>query len=110
MISAAGENGHDMTLEVYHSIIGLSVEATRTLPSEHFGRRFDFEVFWATAAKQFYEMAGSQLYLKAGVVDLLDFLNDFCLPRAIATSSSHEHVRHHLAQHGLLDRFHIIVA
>jgi hypothetical protein len=54
MISAARESGHDMKLEVYHSIIGLSVEATRALLSEHFGRRFDFEVFWATASKQFY--------------------------------------------------------
>ena len=52
-------------LEVYHSTIGLSVEATRTLLGEHFGRRFDFEVLWETASKQFYEMAGSQLYLKA---------------------------------------------
>jgi beta-phosphoglucomutase-like phosphatase (HAD superfamily) len=110
MISAARESGHDMNLEVYHSIIGLSVEATRTLLSEHFGRRFDFEVFWATASKQFYEMAGSQLYLKAGVVDLLDVLDDLYLPRGIATSSSHEDVRHHLAQHGLLDRFEAIVA
>ena len=110
MISAARESGHDMNLEVYHSIIGLSVEATCALLSEHFGRRFDFEVFWATASKQFYEMAGSQLYLKAGVVDLLDILDDLYLPRAIATSSSHEDVRHHLAQHGLLDRFEAIVA
>jgi beta-phosphoglucomutase-like phosphatase (HAD superfamily) len=110
MISAARESGHDMKLEVYHSIIGLSVEATRALLSEHFGRRFDFEVFWATASKQFYEMAGSQLYLKAGVVDLLDVLDDLYLPRAIATSSSREDVRYHLAQHGLLERFQIIIA
>jgi HAD superfamily hydrolase (TIGR01509 family) len=110
MISAARESGHDMKLEVYHSIIGLSVEATRALLSEYFGRRFDFEVFWATASKQFYEMAGSQLYLKAGVVDLLDVLDDLYLPRAIATSSSREDVRYHLAQHGLLERFQIIIA
>jgi beta-phosphoglucomutase-like phosphatase (HAD superfamily) len=110
MISAARESGHDMKLDVYHSMIGLSVEATRALLSEHFGRRFDFEVFWATASKQFYEMAGSQLYLKAGVVDLRDVLDDLCLPQAIATSSSREDVRYHLAQHRLLDRFQIIVA
>jgi HAD superfamily hydrolase (TIGR01509 family) len=55
-------------------------------------------------------MAGSQLYLKAEVVDLVDVLDDLYLPRAIATSSNHEYVRHHLAQHGLLDRFQIIVA
>jgi hypothetical protein len=57
-ISAARESGHDMKLEVYRSIIGLFVEATRRLLSEYFGKGFDFEVFWATASKQFYEMAG----------------------------------------------------
>lgn len=36
MISAARESDHDMTLEVYHSIIWLSVEATRALLSEQF--------------------------------------------------------------------------
>src|SRR5262245_2946940 len=110
MISAARESGHDMKLEVYHGTIGLSVEATRTLLSEHFGKGFDFAAFWETASKQFYEMVGSQLCLKAGVVELLDVLDGLCLPRAIATSSHHEDVRRHLAQHGLLDRFQTIVA
>ncbi len=51
-----------------------------------------------------------QLCLKAGVVELLDFLDDAGLPRAIATSSRHEDVRHNLGLHGLLDRFQAVVA
>jgi HAD superfamily hydrolase (TIGR01509 family) len=110
VISAAREGGHELKLEVYHSTIGLSVEATRGLLSEQFGNGFDFEVFWATASRQFHEMAGSQLCLKAGVIDLLDVLDSLYLPRAIATSSRHEDVQHHLVLHGLIDRFHAIVA
>ena len=55
-------------------------------------------------------MAVLQLRLKAGVVELLDVLDELGLPRAIATSSRHEDVRHHLSAHGLLDRFRAIVA
>jgi HAD superfamily hydrolase (TIGR01509 family) len=51
-----------------------------------------------------------QLCLKAGLVELLDFLDDARLPRAIATSSRHEDVQHNLGIHGLLDRFETVVA
>jgi HAD superfamily hydrolase (TIGR01509 family) len=104
MISAAREMGHDMKLEVCHNTIGLSAKATRTLLIEHFGNGCDFEAFWATASRRVYEMADSQLGVKADVLD------ELYLPRAIATSSRHEDVLHHLAGHGLLDRFQIIVA
>jgi HAD superfamily hydrolase (TIGR01509 family) len=51
-----------------------------------------------------------QLRLKAGVIELLDFLDGAGLPRAIATSSRHEDVQHNLGLHGLLDRFETIIA
>jgi HAD superfamily hydrolase (TIGR01509 family) len=51
-----------------------------------------------------------QLCLKAGVVELLDFLDEAGLPRAIATSSRHEDVQFNLGAQGLLDRFETIIA
>jgi HAD superfamily hydrolase (TIGR01509 family) len=110
IIAAACDGGHEITLEFYHTTIGLSAEAFRGLVSDRFGKGFDFDGFWATASRRFYEMAASQLRLKAGVVELLDTLDAVRLPRAIATSSFHEDVQHHLAAHGLLDRFDAIVA
>lgn len=110
IISAACDGGHEMTLEFYHTTIGLSAEAFRALVSDRFGRGFDFDGFWATASRRFYKMAASQLRLKAGVIELLDTLDAVRLPRAIATSSSHEEVQHHLGAYGLLDRFDAIVA
>jgi HAD superfamily hydrolase (TIGR01509 family) len=110
IIAAACDGGLEITLEFYHTTIGLSAEAFRVLLSDRFGRGFDFDGFWATASRRFWEMAASQLRLKAGVVELLDTLDAVRLPRAIATSSSHEDVQHHLAAHGLLDRFDAIVA
>jgi len=44
------------------------------------------------------------------VLELLDHLDAAGLPRAIATSSRHVDVSHHLATHALGERFHAIVA
>ena len=55
-------------------------------------------------------MVDTRLRLKPGVLELLDVLDELRLPRAIATSSKHDTVRHHLAAHALHDRFHAVVA
>jgi HAD superfamily hydrolase (TIGR01509 family) len=109
-MEAAADGGHDMPLPFYLSTIGTPIEATRMAFIERFGKQFDFDVFWTIAKKRFYEMTDLQLRLKAGVVELLDLLDDARLPRAIATSSQPEDARHHLAAHGLLDRFQTVIA
>jgi HAD superfamily hydrolase (TIGR01509 family) len=109
VIAAATDGGHDIPLTFYLSTIGMSLDATRTAFRERCGDNFDFDLFWASAS-QFREMTKLQLCLKAGLVELLDFLDEVRLPRAIATSSRHEDVQHNLALHGLLDRFEIVIA
>jgi HAD superfamily hydrolase (TIGR01509 family) len=110
IMAAACDGGHDMPLTFYLTMIGLSVEATRALFKERFGKGFDFDGFWTRASERYWELAASHLRLKVGVVELLDLLDNLRLPRAIATSSLHEDVRHHLGAHGLLDRFQAVVA
>jgi hypothetical protein len=56
-------------------------------------KAFDFDGFWSAALRRFHEMAASQLRPKAGVIELLNVLDDIGLPRAVATSSSGEDVR-----------------
>jgi HAD superfamily hydrolase (TIGR01509 family) len=109
-MAAAADGGHDIPLALYLSTIGTPIEATRAAFSKHCGTEFDFDVFWPKAKKRFYALAQLQLCVKAGVVELLDLLDEAKLPRAIATSSRHEDVQHHLAACGLLGRFQIIVA
>jgi HAD superfamily hydrolase (TIGR01509 family) len=109
IMAAAADGGHDMPLPFYLSTIGMSGEASRLAFLERYGPEFDVDGLW-TAASRFYETTRLQLTLHAGVVELLDFLDDARLPCAIATSSRHEDVRHNLAAHGLLDRFQAIVA
>lgn len=109
-VGAAIESGYDMPLSFYLSMVGLSGEATRAQLCSHYGKNFDIDTFWAIASNRFRELTSAQPCLKAGVVELLDLLDEARLPRAIATSSSHRSVQRHLETHGLLGRFHAIVA
>jgi HAD superfamily hydrolase (TIGR01509 family) len=110
VMAVAADGGHDLPLEFYLSTIGMPLEATRAAFNEHYGKPFDFEFFWKIAKKRFDEMAKLQIALKAGVIELLDLLDDATLPRAIATSSRHADVQRNLAALGLADRFQTIVA
>jgi HAD superfamily hydrolase (TIGR01509 family) len=109
-MAAAADGGHDIPLAFYLSTIGTPLDATRLAFNEQFGKGFDFDAFWATASKRFHEMTKSQLSVKAGFIELLDFLDDVRLPRAIATSSRHRDVQHNLGLHALTGRFPTIVA
>jgi len=110
VMAAAIAGGHDIPLPFYLSTLGTPFEATRMAFTERYGQAFDFDAFWMAARKHFYETVDIQLRLKAGVVELLDILDSAGLPRAIATSSRHENVRHHLAALGLRDRFQTVIA
>ena len=109
VIAAAADGGHDISPAFYLSTIGMSVEATRAAFRERCGEDFDFDLFWTTA-EQFREITKLQQCMKQGLVELLDLLDSAGLPRAIATSSRHEDVRHNLGLHGLLHRFEIVIA
>ena len=110
VMEAAAEAGHDIPLAFYLSTIGMSGETSRLAFREYCGAAFDFDLFWTTATTRFHAAIESQLCLKPGVVELLDFLDHAGLPRAIATSSRHEDVRRNLAMRGLLDRFPTVIA
>ena len=109
-IAVAREAGHHLPIDFYLATIGLPGEATRARFGELFGAGFDFDAFWTASSTRFRQATAAQLYLKAGVLELLDLLDDLQLPRAIATSSRHEDARHHLDAHGLHDRFHAVIA
>jgi HAD superfamily hydrolase (TIGR01509 family) len=110
VMEAAADAGQDIPLAFYLSTIGMSGEVTRLAFREHCGETFDFDQFWTAATTRFHAAIKSQLCLKPGVVELLDFLDDAGVPRAIATSSRHEDVQRNLAVHGLLDRFPTVIA
>jgi HAD superfamily hydrolase (TIGR01509 family) len=107
---AAGEIGHEMTPTLFRRLIGLPWPESRALLLEHYGASFAVDMFVETWIGHFDIIVETRLTLKPGVVELLDTLDELDLPRAIATSSSHKTVRHHLSFHDLGARFHHVVA
>jgi HAD superfamily hydrolase (TIGR01509 family) len=110
MVKAAGELGHEFPLTLFLSMVGLpGAESYKRLVG-HYGETFDVEGFWRLSYERFREIVSVEVCLKAGVLELLDHLDELAMPRAIATSSSHATVEHHLGHHGLAPRFHAVVA
>jgi HAD superfamily hydrolase (TIGR01509 family) len=109
ILLAAAEGGHDVGTGVFGRTIGLPRHHVRSLLLDHFGEVFPVDEFLAAWVAHFWLMAESRLQLKPGVVELLDALDELNLPRAIATSSSHHTVEHHLGAHALAGRFDAVV-
>ena len=105
LLAAAAEDGYRIPDAVYNKSIGVRRSHCRELFLSHFGGDFRFDDFHANWSRHFRLMAETKLALKPGVPELLEALDRLELPRAIATSSSRTTVEHHLAVHGLTDRF-----
>lgn len=111
MFATAAADGLDLPLPVFQSMIGTAWVTGAQILRDHFGADFDTDAFERGCSERFYaqvEQAG--LCLKAGVLELLDDLEALGLPRAVATSSTHNAVRNSLGPHGLPARFQAIVA
>jgi HAD superfamily hydrolase (TIGR01509 family) len=109
-ITAATELGHDVSAEIILRTTGGPWPQTRQLLLEYFGEAFPVDDFVTVWLRHFGVLAEDRLALKPGVVELLDTLDELRLPRAIATSSSHSTVAHHLTAHDLAGRFDATVA
>lgn len=110
MIATAADLGLEMPPELFLKLVGLPWAANVSMLQAHYGPAFDPEGFRQEATRRFHIVADAEICLKAGVVEILDELDVLGLPRAVATSSMHRTVQHHLGQHDLLGRFHALVA
>ncbi len=109
LLSAAAEGGREIPDEVYNRSIGVRRSQCRDLFLSHFGEDFRFDDFHANWRRHFWRIAENRPALKPGAPELLETLDQFRLPRAIATSSSRATVERHLTSHGLMDRFDRII-
>lgn len=108
--TASAEIGCEMHSEVFESLIGTPWPLSRRMLFDRYGESYPVDRLADVWIAHFRVLADNELELKAGTVELLAFLDDLALPRAIATSSSHRTVGHHLGAHKLADRFHHVVA
>jgi HAD superfamily hydrolase (TIGR01509 family) len=110
IFAAAAELDIPMTLEVFLGFVGTPWLANRAQMIAAYGESYPCEALRERWYDHFGRMAEVDLKLKPGAMELLDLLDSIALPRAIATSSSHAAVKHHLALHGLGERFGCVVA
>jgi HAD superfamily hydrolase (TIGR01509 family) len=110
LFAVVEEAGHAITDEFFHRMIGSPWKANRVRMIEHFGADFPADILRDAAHDRLRELTAAGPYLKPGVAELLDTLDDLGLPRAIATSSKHGEVERNLAAHGLIQRFDHVVA
>jgi HAD superfamily hydrolase (TIGR01509 family) len=110
LTSQAAAMGYELPLEVMKRMIGHAWAGSAQVVRDHFGPDFDTERLRTGSIERFYELAQAEVALKTGVLEILDHLDRAGLPRAIATSSRRTDVEHHLTAHGLMDRFHAVLA
>ena len=110
MMEASTLRGVELPDEVFLRMVGLPSQAGRDVALGHFGADFDYESWLAHAWELAHERIDAGIPLKAGVAELLDWLDEAHLPRAIATSSHHESVERHFRPIGLLERFDAVIA
>jgi beta-phosphoglucomutase-like phosphatase (HAD superfamily) len=109
MQRAAGAIGAEMPFATFQRMVGLQHAASDLILIEHFGDGFDLGSWSLEVSGHFREELAAGIALKAGAAEILDFLEEAGLPRAIATSSSLESVRNSLGPHGVVDRFHALI-
>lgn len=110
LIAAAADRGYDLPLSLFHQLLGVpNAESIGTLLA-HYGPDFDAEGLYVACWTRFHETVDLENLLKTGVTELLDHLDGFGVPKAIATSSPRDSVDLHLGPSGIVGRFDAIVA
>ncbi|WP_293676159.1 HAD family phosphatase [uncultured Phenylobacterium sp.] len=109
MQRAAAGIGGEMPFATFQRMVGLQHAHSDPILVEHFGAAFDLGAWTEAVRTYFHEEAAAGIALKAGVVEILDALDEAGLPRAIATSSNLAAVHHSLGGHGLVERFHALI-
>jgi len=110
MIKAALARGTHLPHEVFMRMVGLPNDASDAVARAHFGPEFPLADWLDEVSVGARAACEVGVALKAGVRELLDYLDAARIPRAIATSSSHGAVERTLGPSGILPRFDKIVA
>jgi HAD superfamily hydrolase (TIGR01509 family) len=110
MMEVSRRRGIHLPLEVFLRMVGLQNASSRLVALDHFGADFDYDGWMAETWELAHARIEIGVVVKAGVVELLDYLEAAGIPRAVATSSGHPTVRRQLGPNGLEGRFQAVIA
>ncbi|HLG49670.1 MAG TPA: HAD family phosphatase [Reyranella sp.] len=105
MQDAALTLGLDLPIALCHAMVGVPSRECNQMLQDHYGAGFDLAEFRGHFSTSVQRQMSERVPLKAGVIELLDFLAGKGLPIAIATSAGRATAERNLGRAGLLDRF-----
>jgi HAD superfamily hydrolase (TIGR01509 family) len=108
---AAKQFGYELSDEFLRSLIGRNYQDVRPLIFQQTGEEFPLDdVFKVRLQLTFDTIEANGVPLKPGLIELLDFLEQHDLPKAVGTSADHRRAHLIMEQSGLLHRFKRVVS
>ncbi len=109
-VSAAKYHGFGLDWPLFRTMIGKAWPSIREQMLAHFGSGLDVDRFRTTWLDHYADLLTVRLALKAGVVELLDVLEQHQIRCAVATGSAYAMAMKNLETFSLSGRFQEIVA
>jgi len=110
MIEAGSTFGITFTGEIYAAMVGKTNPESAVMLRGLYGEDFPVQAYLERVWSDVEDLLQAETKLKAGVIEILDYLDDIGLPRAIATSNGIASVEKYLGRFDLLRRFNAVVA
>lgn len=110
MIEAGTVFGVEFTGATYASLVGKTTPEGVVMLQALYGESFPVRAYYERVWSDVEDLLAAETRLKAGVVEILDYLDDLGLPRGIATSNGMPSVEKYLGRFDLLHRFNAVVA
>jgi HAD superfamily hydrolase (TIGR01509 family) len=104
MQEAARALRRDMPLALCHAMAGVPGHERYLMAQTHFGADLDIAALREHFSANVRRLLAESIPLKPGAVELLDFLDEAGLPRAVASSALRATIESHLGRAGLLPR------
>lgn len=109
-LAASTELGHTLPASLWHDIIGMNHAGSQAYLRAQLGDDFPLQALTARTQHHYQSILSSEgVQLKAGLLDLLDWIAARALPCAVATSTRHALALKKLSAAGILERFQQVI-
>ncbi|MGH0001753.1 HAD family hydrolase [Pseudovibrio ascidiaceicola] len=109
IFGACEDLGHNMHDILHLSLIGSPKEIGDAKLKAHFGDEFAIDKYHEKCRDRFLALCAKNIPLRPGASEILDWLKEFNIPRAVATSTPRALALDHLDKAGIIDRVDAVV-